>query len=179
MAARLATARPTGAAVGLAIALSLLEAAEAATLKLPVSGLEDSASRAELAVKRRPAREEVPPWLDWALKLANGSLFSLPQPTWEGPLPLRSSRWRLELDLGYKARPDLGVGPTVALLGRLRWLSWAAEGHFSLLGAKEGLGASSELVLSAAPMQLRLRTWISPGASLPGQSVTLKLTQRF
>ncbi|HEY9898229.1 MAG TPA: hypothetical protein V6D00_03525 [Pantanalinema sp.] len=166
-----------GLSLGLALTLSLPEPAEA--ISLPLDGRVDTAPREALDLKRASPRQEVPPWLDWALKVANGSLFSLPQPTWEGPLATAGSLWRLELDLGYKKRPDLGVGPTVGLLGRLRWLPWVAEAQVSVLGTQGGLGASGELILSAAPMQLRLRSWTCPGASSAGLSVSLKLTQRF
>lgn len=168
-----------GIILGLAIALATPVAAEAAIFRLRSGGLDALTPPPLLQLKRAPPRHETPLWLQWALKWADGSMFSLPQPAWEGPLAAPGSLWRLGLDLGYKGRPNLGVGPTVALMGRIRWAPWVVDGQVSLLATQRGLGAMTELSLSAAPVQLQFRVWTTPGISRPGQSVMLRLTQRF
>ncbi|MBO9540441.1 hypothetical protein J7643_07595 [bacterium] len=172
-------ASPRGIILGLSLVLSAPLAAEAAVFRLRPSGLDGPEPLAALDLAPTSPQQENPFWVEWILKLADGRLFSLPQPSWQGSLVTAGSLWRLKLDAGYKERPDLGVGPTVAVMGRLGWPSWALDAQVSLLGSATGLGTSSELVLSIAPVKLQVRAWMSPGANLLGQSVSLRLTQRF
>lgn len=120
---------------------------------------------------------ELPPWMDWVMRVARGDAFSYLRPSWNGAHPL--GQWHLGLDAGLRGIGGLGYGAGFELSGSFRHRIWHLDGQLAALLTPGGVGSSLELYFAAAPLGIRVRSWQEPGASSPGQSATLTLRQSF